>query len=111
MIRAEVGRTCRGCEHVQDEPWAGERKVAHRCMAPGDCQGRVVGFDQAWNNLIPAWCGKRPDGGGLREPERYESRGEIHPGAMDAPKAAAMAAANVRWKQLREQLESEMKQR
>lgn len=109
MIRAEVGKTCRGCPHVQDEPWAGERQVAHRCMAEGDCRGRVVGFDNCWNNLIPAWCPKRADGGGLREPERYESRGEIHPGAMDAPKDKAKEAAAARWRALREQMESKSK--
>ena len=109
MIRAEVGSTCKGCPHVEDEAWAGERQIAHRCMAEGPQQGRVVGFDMAWNNLIPAWCGLRDDGGGLREPERYESRGTIQPGAMDAPLAATRAAANQKWRELREQLTKEVR--
>lgn len=107
MIRADTSRTCAGCPEIRDEPWAGERQIAHRCMAAGDCQGRVVGFDNIWNNLIPAWCSKRADGGGLREPERYESRGFVHPGAMDAPKDKAKSAAAARWRALREQLEAQ----
>lgn len=111
MIRADVSRTCAGCPEIRDEPWAGERKVVHRCMAEGPQQGRIVGFDQAWNNLVPAWCVKRADGGGLRAPEIYGSRGAVHPGAAEAPKEVTRAAANVRWKQLREQLEKEVKRR
>ena len=111
MIRTDTSRTCAGCPEIRDEPWAGEREVAHRCMAEGPQQGRVVGFDGAWNNLIPAWCPRRADGGGLRPPERYESRGAVHPGAMDAPKEQTRAAASVRWKALREQLEKEVRRR
>ena len=111
MIRADTSRRCTGCPEIRDEPWARERQVAHRCMAEGPQQGRVVGFDGAWNNLIPAWCPLRADGGGLREPERFESRGAIHPGAMDAPKEQTRAAASARWKALREQLEKEVRRR
>jgi len=157
MIRADTSRTCAGCSEIRDEPWAGERETAYRCMAAGPQQGRVVGFDKAWNNLIPAWCPRRlrreyprvdasdnahdsrttllsdsaryagpesalDEGGGryglpegtplgLQPPEIYGSRGAVHPGAAEAPKEVTRAAANVRWKQLREQLEKEVKRR
>ena len=157
MIRADTSRRCTGCPEIRDEPWAGERQVAHRCMAEGPQQGRVVGFDQAWNNLVPAWCPRRlrreyprvdasdnahdsrttllsdsnrfaglesvKDGGddqyglpegtplGLQPPERFESRGAVHPGAMDAPMEQTRAEASARWKQLRERLEKEVRKR
>ena len=104
MIRADTTRSCAGCQEIRDEPWAGERETAHRCMAEGPQQGRVVGFDKAWNNLVPAWCPKRADGGGLRTPEIYGSRGAVHPGAAEASKEVTRAAANVRWRALKEEL-------
>lgn len=108
MITADMSRTCDGCSEIQDELWSGTKRIAHRCMAIGECQGRIVGFDTAWNNLIPAWCPKRPDGGGLHEPERKQSRADIQPGAMDAPKGKTMAAANQRWRDMRSALEAEL---
>lgn len=171
--------TCEGCEFVRDEPWAGKREICHRCMAPGECQGYAVGFDQIWTSPPPKWCGKRrsiearsfgaasglaqddrktggdpqddrkmggdpqddwgggdtssgadappqgelpqsgkrgwlgpsPQGEGLglrpsalKDPPRFESRGELHPGAMDAPMLRTKAAAADRWAALAEQM-------
>ena len=99
------GVECEGCEWVRDEPWAGKREICHRCMAPGECQGYAVGFDQIWTSPAPMWCGKRRSGtSGLDDPPRFESRGELHPGAMDAPMAQTRAAASDRWATLAEQL-------
>lgn len=97
--------TCENCEFVRDEPWAGKREICHRCMAPGECQGYAVGFDSIWTSPAPAWCGKRRGGAsGLDGPPRFESRGELHPGAMDAPMVQTRAAASDRWAALAEQL-------
>ena len=51
----------------------------------------------------------RRDSPALREPPRYESRGEIHPGAMDAPKDKAKEAAAARWREIRAALEAQIK--
>ena len=97
--------TCENCEFVRDEPWAGKREICHRCMAPGECQGYAVGFDQIWTSPAPMWCGKRRGGtSGLDDPPRFESRGALHPGAMDAPMVQTRAAASARWAALAEQM-------
>ena len=97
--------TCEGCEFVRDEPWAEKREICHRCMAPGECQGYAVGFDQIWRSPAPMWCGKRRGGtSGLDDPPRFESRGALHPGAMDAPMVQTRAEASARWAALAEQM-------
>ena len=40
----------------------------------------------------------------LKDPPRFESRGELHPGAMDAPMVQTKAAASDRWAALAGQL-------
>lgn len=156
---AQDDARCENCEWVRSEPWAGKREICHRCMAPGECQGYAVGFDQIWTSPAPAWCGKRrsvearsfgaasglaqddekegatssgadappqgelprsgkrgwpgpsPQGEGLglepsalKDPPAFESRGELHPGAMDAPMVQTKAAASDRWAALAGQL-------
>lgn len=115
MMREPV--TCKGCHYVVDEPWAGRRQICHRCMAPGECQGYAVGFDQIWTSPAPIWCARRSTGADapagepigesrLLDPPVFESRGEVHPGAMDAPMAQTKAAASERWAEIAQALRS-----
>lgn len=111
MIRAVTDKTCEGCGCVKDEPWAGTRSVAHRCWALGPQRGRTVGFDEAWNNLIPAWCPKR--GGSLQDPPVYQNKDirKTAGGVHETPTAEVKKMAARKYRDIRSALAAELEER
>lgn len=55
-IKADITRTCEGCDKVTTEEWSGG-KIGYRCGAPGPCKGYMVGIEH-FRPYVPAWCPK-----------------------------------------------------